>query len=113
MSRANRRRPSATSSSQDPNNAAVDPMSRNDRSAADAIRAAVALALPKVESLERRALFSGSIAEFGLTTGSSPHAVTAGPDGALWFTEPGTDKIGRITTTGSVTEFALTTGSDP
>ena len=35
-----------------------------------------------------------------------PTAITAGPDGALWFTGiPG--EIGRITTAGVVTEFAL------
>jgi len=42
------------------------------------------------------------------TAGTMPHptAITAGPDGALWFTVvPG--EIGRITTAGVVTEFAL------
>ena len=29
---------------------------------------------------------------------SSPHGITAGPDGALWFTNFGGDSIGRITT---------------
>jgi hypothetical protein len=29
------------------------------------------------------------------------------PDGALWFTEFGADKIGRITTTGEITEYPL------
>jgi virginiamycin B lyase len=37
--------------------------------------------------------------------------ITAGPDGALWFTEPGTavqnGKIGRITPTGTINEFPL------
>jgi len=40
--------------------------------------------------------------------------ITAGPDGALWFTEGDADKIGRITTMGVVTEYAVPTlGSDP
>ncbi len=42
------------------------------------------------------------------TAGTTPNptAITAGPDGALWFTGiPG--EIGRITTAGVVTEFAL------
>jgi len=42
------------------------------------------------------------------TAGTTPHptAITAGPDGALWFTGiPGA--IGRITTKGVVTEFAV------
>jgi virginiamycin B lyase len=36
---------------------------------------------------------------------SNPTAITAGPDGALWFAEDG--KIGRITTRGRITEFPL------
>jgi streptogramin lyase len=34
-----------------------------------------------------------------------------GPDGALWFTEEGSDKIGRITAAGTVTEYAIPTAS--
>ena len=36
-----------------------------------------------------------------------PHEITAGPDGALWFTEFGANppKIGRMTTAGAFTEF--------
>jgi len=33
--------------------------------------------------------------------------ITAGPDGALWFTDLDGDAIGRITTSGSITEYAL------
>ncbi len=33
--------------------------------------------------------------------------ITAGPDGALWFTEKGANQIGRITTQGVVTEFTI------
>jgi streptogramin lyase len=36
-----------------------------------------------------------------------PHRIISGPDGALWFTEAGAAKIGRITTAGVITEFAL------
>jgi streptogramin lyase len=47
--------------------------------------------------------------------------ITAGPDGAVWFTEGasawlsegGLARIGRITTTGAVSEFALPAGSAP
>ena len=35
--------------------------------------------------------------------------ITPGPDGALWFTESGADKVGRITTAGVITEFTLPT----
>jgi virginiamycin B lyase len=31
--------------------------------------------------------------------------IAAGPDGALWFTNPGNNTIGRITTTGQVTSY--------
>ena len=33
----------------------------------------------------------------------SPDGITAGPDGAVWFTDPGNDVIGRITTKGTYT----------
>jgi len=34
-----------------------------------------------------------------------PDGITTGPDGALWFTDFGTDSIGRISTDGTVTNF--------
>jgi virginiamycin B lyase len=54
---------------------------------------------------------AGSITEFPLSTtcGSSscgPFAITAGPDGNLWFTEAAND-VGRITPTGSITQFRV------
>jgi virginiamycin B lyase len=40
--------------------------------------------------------------------------ITPGPDGALWFTEPADNRIGRITTAGTITEFPLPVpGGDP
>jgi virginiamycin B lyase len=39
--------------------------------------------------------------------------ITAGPDGALWFTEPRDNQIGRITTAGDITEFTLPATSFP
>jgi virginiamycin B lyase len=51
-----------------------------------------------------------------------PADIVVGPDHALWFTESGVDRIGRITTDGTITEFqtptanssplGLTVGSD-
>ena len=50
-----------------------------------------------------------------------PDGITAGPDGALWFTDPGNDTIGRITTAGVYTlekppgtevSAGITTGPD-
>lgn len=43
------------------------------------------------------------------TTGGTPYGITAGPDGALWFTEQYGNKIGRITTSGTITEYSLPT----
>jgi virginiamycin B lyase len=56
---------------------------------------------------------AAAIDEFPLPTpGSCPGGITAGPDGALWFTEEGRTelgqaKIGRMTTAGVVTEFIV------
>jgi virginiamycin B lyase len=57
----------------------------------------------------------GSATEFasGITNCSNPTEIVTGPDKNLWFTEPGADKIGMITTSGKVTEFPLTTGAKP
>lgn len=61
----------------------------------------------------------GSITRFPLANGNYAQAIAAGPDGALWFTEPyhglvagapaGSvrEAIGRITTTGTITESLL------
>ena len=48
------------------------------------------------------------ITEFsaGISAGSSPEGITAGPDGNLWFTERFGNRIGRITPSGTVTEFS-------
>lgn len=46
------------------------------------------------------------ITQFPLPTPfSTPLAITAGPDGALWFSEIGTNSIGRLTIDGTLTEF--------
>src|SRR5689334_18296244 len=60
-------------------------------------------------------LCSGSILEYALPTrGSEPAGISAGPDGALWFTEEAGNRIGRITTSGSISEYAVPTrGSEP
>jgi virginiamycin B lyase len=47
-----------------------------------------------------------------LKKGSNPAYIVSGPDKALWFTEAGSGKIGRITTSGSVTnEYPIPTAS--
>jgi streptogramin lyase len=49
-----------------------------------------------------------------LPPSSNPNSITAGPDGNIWFTAVGTDKIGRVDPeTLEVTQFALPPGSKP
>ena len=59
-----------------------------------------------------------AISEFATpTAGSAPYAITAGPDGNLWFTEifgGGGGNIGEINpTTHAITEYPLPSGGDP
>jgi streptogramin lyase len=70
----------------------------------------------RLEGLEERCLLSGisAITEFPLPSGSlsatvySPEAITAGPDGNLWFTEAGANAIGMINpTTHTISSFTL------
>jgi streptogramin lyase len=49
----------------------------------------------------------------GITAGSAPSRVTAGPDGNLWFTELNGQRIGRITPHGVITEFSAGISSRP
>jgi len=37
---------------------------------------------------------------------NGPWGITAGPDGAVWFTNDGDNTIGRITTSGAVTSYS-------
>src|SRR5688572_30172734 len=54
------------------------------------------------------------IGEFYLPAAREPSGITSGPDGALWFTELGGDRIGRITLGGTVNEFVVPgAGSEP
>ena len=55
---------------------------------------------------------AGVFTEYSVTTGSGPRGITAGPDGALWFTEHSANKIGRITTSGILTnEYTIPNGN--
>jgi streptogramin lyase len=62
-----------------------------------------------------RISLTGSVTTFNLGgANSSPASIRPGPDGNLWFTEPGADQIGRITPAGQITLFAApTAGSQP
>jgi virginiamycin B lyase len=48
-----------------------------------------------------------TIKEYQLNGSPVPTSITAGPDGALWFTEYFGNKIGRITTAGAITEYPV------
>src|SRR5262249_48597202 len=43
------------------------------------------------------------------TAGSDPKMIALGPDGRLWFTENGANKIGRVDRLGSFQEFTIPT----
>ncbi len=50
----------------------------------------------------------GVVSEFGIPSGGRPYAITAGPDGNLWFSEPGsTNAIGRCTPMGGISEYPI------
>lgn len=56
------------------------------------------------------ALLGPQITEIALSNGSSfPDSIVAGPDGAMWFTECATGKVGRVTTASTpvINEYPL------
>ena len=56
------------------------------------------------------AVAPATIREYALpTAGSQPGGIVAGPDGALWFYETGSNRIGRITTGGQISEYPIPT----
>jgi virginiamycin B lyase len=57
-----------------------------------------------------RISLSGSVTAFSLGgPNSSPALIRPGPDGNLWFTEPGANEVGRISPAGQITLFAVPT----
>src|ERR1700730_7248492 len=69
-----------------------------------------ALAIVLLGPVTAGAALGATVSEFAVPTAASgPSGIAAGPDGALWFTEsqPGTNKIGRVTTSGHMSEFPL------
>lgn len=57
---------------------------------------------------------TSTVSEFstGLSNGAHARAITVGPDGAMWFTETSTHKLGQISASGNspvITEFSLPT----
>ncbi len=59
---------------------------------------------PQVNSIGRITT-SGAVTNYTDPSISGPSGITAGPDGALWFTNYATSSIGRITTSGVVTNY--------
>lgn len=50
----------------------------------------------------------GAANQYPIASGAKPLGISNGPDGALWFTEPGRNRIGRLTINGtSYTEYAV------
>src|SRR5438128_8885402 len=69
---------------------------------------------PQLHALEDRCLLSTLWNNFPLADpGSQVSSITRGPDGNVWFTDPGAHEVGRITPTGTITEFALAPASSP
>ncbi|HTA39062.1 MAG TPA: hypothetical protein VK760_08305, partial [Candidatus Acidoferrales bacterium] len=64
-------------------------------------------AVTEVFTVTFDAAICGVFTRFPVPTDSSfPYSITNGSDGAMWFTEFGANKIGRITTSGTITEIA-------
>jgi hypothetical protein len=55
---------------------------------------------------------TGFLQEIPASPGSEPSSIIATAGGVLWFTEAGTNAIGRITTSGTITEYPGT-GASP
>jgi hypothetical protein len=68
------------------------------------------LALLATIALATATAVAQSFTEYPIpTASSSPYGIVAGPDGNLWFTESGTNKIGKVTTTGAFTHYSIPT----
>src|SRR5260370_3609112 len=52
-----------------------------------------------------------TFSSFPIPSSSDANSITSGSDGALWFTENGSNQIGRITTSGAITEYPIPTAN--
>ena len=69
---------------------------------------------PQVELLEHRQLLAAPVIPLPpltLDISAEPGGIVAGSDGALWFTQSGPGRIGRVTTNGTISEFPIPNGS--
>jgi virginiamycin B lyase len=55
----------------------------------------------------------GDVTVYPVHPQSRPSIITAGPDGAMWFTRTGDDRIGRITMAGELTAFDVKEDTGP
>lgn len=85
-------------------------LSRGKHSALNVARLTIALVLSAASTLA----FAQNITEFAVPTAATTdlYGMTQGPDGAVWFGESRTAKIGRIASDGTITEFS-TVGRPP
>jgi streptogramin lyase len=73
----------------------------------------LALALPVIVNPTSALATNAGDANVTVYAGIDPGSITAGPDGALWFTNPGNNSIGRITTSGAITSYTDPSIQDP
>ena len=78
---------------------------------APALAAAPISAPTAAEQAYRQIMIGGSGIEFPASPERYPDAIALGPDGATWFTEDGTDSIGRVAADGTEAEFPTATAS--
>ena len=64
-------------------------------------------------AFDRLSPTDGTITRFPLAAGTLPIDLVTGPDGAMWFSDAGNKKIGRLTTAGAVTEPGPTLNGVP
>ena len=61
-----------------------------------------------IDTPVQTSISTGVFSEFSISSGFN-QGITTGPDGNLWFTKTGANKIARMTTAGVVTEFTVPT----
>ncbi len=77
------------------------------------LAALLALAFPVLVNPTSAGATNAGDANVTVYPGIDPGSITAGPDGALWFTNPGNNSIGRITTSGAITSYTDPTIESP
>src|SRR5258705_107180 len=65
------------------------------------------LTLPTILPAQQVAIGEYVVPTNSSVEGDGLQGITAGPDGALWFTESAGNAMGRITTAGVVTKYPL------